>query len=194
MCEKDLLVEMEQRLKNRERAKKALYRSEKREKNRAYSAAWRLRNQEYLREKERLRRIEKRDEIRQKEKLRSQLPARREYMNRRVIARYKKDPYFRLSMNLRSRFYQLVTRKSWKFAKTFEFIGCPVSGLRGHLESLFRPGMTWENYGPVWHIDHIRPCASFDLSDVEQQKVCFHWTNLQPLFTMENIMKGAKVA
>lgn len=77
-----------------------------------------------------------------------------------------------------------------KSAHTVELLGCPVCWLEVHIESMFRPGMTWENYGPVWHIDHIRPCSSFDLADPEQQRVCFHWTNLQPLFAVENLEKG----
>ncbi len=52
--------------------------------------------------------------------------------------------------------------------------------------------MTWENYGPVWHVDHIRPCAKFDLTDHDQQRACFHWTNLQPLFAKDNLQKNAK--
>lgn len=53
--------------------------------------------------------------------------------------------------------------------------------------------MTWENYGVHgWHIDHIRPCKSFDLTDPEQQKECFHYTNLQPLWWWENLEKGGK--
>jgi len=52
--------------------------------------------------------------------------------------------------------------------------------------------MSWDNYGSYWHIDHIRPCASFDLTDPEQQKDCFDFTNLQPLEAKENIRKGAK--
>jgi hypothetical protein len=53
--------------------------------------------------------------------------------------------------------------------------------------------MTWENYGPVWHVDHIRPCASFDLTDPAQQRECFHFSNLQPLFAAENLAKGDKI-
>lgn len=59
-----------------------------------------------------------------------------------------------------------------------------------HLESLFKTGMSWENYGPVWHVDHIKPCALFDLTDPEQQRICFHWTNLQPLFALDNMRKS----
>jgi hypothetical protein len=53
--------------------------------------------------------------------------------------------------------------------------------------------MTWENYGPVWHVDHIRPCVSFDFLDPAQQRACFHYTNLQPLFALENLKKGGRV-
>ena len=49
-----------------------------------------------------------------------------------------------------------------------------------------------ENYGTFgWHIDHIRPCSSFDLTDLEQQKQCFHYTNLQPLWWFDNIKKSS---
>jgi len=62
--------------------------------------------------------------------------------------------------------------------------------LREHLEKQFKPGMTWENYGPVWHVDHRKPCAQFDFSIPSHRQECFHWTNLQPLFAGENIKKG----
>jgi len=50
----------------------------------------------------------------------------------------------------------------------------------------------WDNYGSGWHIDHIRPCSSFDLSDEEQQRACFHHSNLQPLWVKDNLEKGSK--
>jgi hypothetical protein len=78
-----------------------------------------------------------------------------------------------------------------KTGKTMELVGCSKDDLLVHLESKFTEGMTWENYGK-WHIDHIRPCASFNLEDREEQKRCFHWTNLQPLWAQYNIRKGAK--
>lgn len=73
-------------------------------------------------------------------------------------------------------------------------IGCSINQLREHLESLFKPGMTWANHGKRgWHIDHKLPCNSFDLRDVNEQKKCFHYTNLQPLWWNENLSKGDKL-
>jgi hypothetical protein len=51
--------------------------------------------------------------------------------------------------------------------------------------------MNWENQGE-WHIDHILPCASFDLTKEEEQRKCFHYTNLQPLWAKDNMIKGSK--
>jgi len=79
-----------------------------------------------------------------------------------------------------------------KCKKTMEILGCSLSFLKDYLESKFQSGMTWENYGK-WHIDHIRPCASFDLSDPKQQRICFHYTNLQPLWAEDNVKKWCKL-
>lgn len=79
-----------------------------------------------------------------------------------------------------------------KSAKTLELLGCSIPELRQRLESRFQTGMAWENHGTAWHIDHVKPCAKFDLSDPKQQKACFHYTNLQPLWAEENITKGAR--
>jgi hypothetical protein len=73
-----------------------------------------------------------------------------------------------------------------------ELCGCTPQELMLHLQSQFKEGMHWNNYGK-WHIDHIRPCASFDLTDPEQQRQCFHYSNLQPLWARENIQKGARL-
>lgn len=73
-----------------------------------------------------------------------------------------------------------------------ELLGCTTENFVSYIETRFVKGMTWENYGAKgWHIDHIRPCASFDLTDIEQQKACFHYTNLQPLWARDNCRKGS---
>lgn len=102
-----------------------------------------------------------------------------------------KNPLNRLVYLARNRVY-LAIRGNKKSDKTFELIGCAHADLINHLEKKFKPGMTWENYGPRWHVDHIRPCASFDLSDPAQQRQCFHFTNLQPLWAKDNLVKSYK--
>ena len=79
-----------------------------------------------------------------------------------------------------------------KSARITELLGCSIAELRSHLETQFQDGMSWNNHEQFgWHIDHIKPCASFDLSDPQQQRQCFHYTNLQPLWWLENLKKGA---
>jgi hypothetical protein len=102
--------------------------------------------------------------------------------------RRKEDPVFRARANLRTRLTE-VLRGRRKVAKTMELVGCTLAELKAHLELLFAPGMSWDNYGQ-WHIDHIMPCAMFDLLDPAQQRECFHYTNLQPLWAKDNIRKS----
>jgi hypothetical protein len=104
--------------------------------------------------------------------------------------RRKTDLKFRIVNNLRTRFFH-VLKGARKSTRTLELLGCSVEHLIKHLESNFRPGMSWANR-TEWHIDHIRPLASFDLSDPAQQRQACHWTNLQPLWAIDNIIKGAK--
>lgn len=118
--------------------------------------------------------------------------------NERDKERLKTDILFRTKHYLRVRLNKELRRvNTTKSDRTVSLLGCSIEELRAHLESNFTIGMSWENYGiwqmdkpMTWHIDHIRPCASFDLSDPEQQRECFHWTNLQPLWAIDNLTKG----
>lgn len=112
-----------------------------------------------------------------------------EYRRKYFKYRRKNDPIFRLTENLRARVRRVLKGKT-KSAATMELIGCDIEFLKQHLQSQFTDGMTWENQGQ-WHVDHIRPCASFDLSKPEQQRECFHYSNLQPLWAEDNKRKGA---
>ena len=79
-----------------------------------------------------------------------------------------------------------------KAGKYYDVLGCSLAELKQHLEKRFYGGMTWENYGSRWHVDHIKPCAAFDLSKPNEQRVCFHYSNLQPMLASENQSKGAR--
>jgi hypothetical protein len=108
--------------------------------------------------------------------------------------RFKTNIQFRLIKNLRRRTCAVI-RGRYKSAPTLKLLGCSVDECKAYLESKFQPGMTWDNYGLYgWHIDHIIPCDAFDLSDPQQQKKCFHYTNLQPLWWRDNLSKGKKHA
>ena len=130
--------------------------------------------------------------LRHKEWIKENLESHREYHRVYMGDRYKNEINFRLANALRSRVRGAFKSGGEKAEKTMELLGCSVQHVKDHLESQFTEGMTWENQGE-WHIDHIRPCASFDLTDPEEQKKCFHWTNLQPLWAQDNLRKGAKI-
>lgn len=116
----------------------------------------------------------------------------REQNNKRDKIRKETDPNFKLRKLCRDRIYKalLGLRKS---ASTARLLGCSSDFFRKHIEKQFVPGMTWENHGSVWELDHILPCAKFHLQHSEEQEVCFHWTNFQPLFVEDNRSKADKV-
>jgi hypothetical protein len=102
--------------------------------------------------------------------------------------RLKNDINYKILCNLRVRLWQVLKGIS-KSLSTIELIGSSINQLKQHLEKQFKKGMTWSNYGK-WHIDHIRPCIKFDLSKPNEQRKCFHYTNLQPLWAEENLRKN----
>jgi hypothetical protein len=102
------------------------------------------------------------------------------------------DPDFKLAHMLRQRISKAL-KQGWKAGSAVADLGCSVAELRLYLESKFQTGMSWENYGKRgWHIDHIQPLSSFDLTDPEQFKVAVHFSNLQPLWAEENYRKSNK--
>lgn len=106
--------------------------------------------------------------------------------------KYHTDIQTRLSCVLRSRLSHAV-RKNIKNGSAVRDLGCSLGYLKEFIESKFQPGMSWENYGhDIWHIDHIRPLSSFDLSDPSEFKKACHYTNLQPLWAEENLAKGKR--
>lgn len=98
----------------------------------------------------------------------------------------------RIADNIRTRVLRVVTR-GWKSAHTLQLVGCSAKSLRLHLQNRFMRGMNWNNYGSYWHIDHIMPCASFDLTNPAEQRACFHYSNLRPLYKKKNRAKSDKI-
>ena len=122
-------------------------------------------------------------------------PEVKEKRNIYLKKRFNTDFSFKILHMLRTRIrHVLKTSGSSKSATTIKLVGISVKELKKYLESKFKTGMTWENYGTYgWHIDHIIPCASFDLNKPSEQRKCFHYTNLQPLWWYENLAKGSKM-
>jgi len=115
---------------------------------------------------------------------------------REKINKYRRDKYHsslidRITTRCRQRVRDFVKNKSPGLHK--ELIGCSYEIFLEWLEFNFQEGMSWDNFGDKWHIDHVMPCAFFDMTDKQQQKQCFHWTNMQPLDKYENMSKGDKI-
>lgn len=165
-----------------------------------YHKEWYQKNKEKVKAKSKSRYIEKKDEIKVKRKEYEKTDSYRESIkkstkkNRSKRSKYwnelyHRNPQHRTAHLLRSRLNNAIKRLS-KAASTQELLGCSVPELMVYLEKQFQPGMTWENQGKVWHIDHIIPLVKFDLSDKEEQRKACHYSNLQPLFALDNLKKN----
>jgi hypothetical protein len=107
--------------------------------------------------------------------------------------RFKNEPSYKIGHALRTRIRK-VLKNSKKVGSAVKYLGCSLNELKHRIESLWQPGMTWENYTiDGWHIDHIKPLSSFNLEDLEQFKQACHYTNLQPLWAKDNLSKSDKV-
>lgn len=113
----------------------------------------------------------------------------KEIINQRRKIYFDKNPNAKMAALLRTRIYFAMKLKNSKKAyATKELLGCTIEFFKEYIESKFRPNMNWENCGKNgWHFDHIKPCASFNLSDPEEQKNCFHYTNIQPLWATTEV-------
>ncbi len=169
------------RLKNKEKtnATRKLYREKKRKEALSRGEVWR----EEPKEKIDARRTEWR--IKNKKHV---MGYSRTYMQ----IRRKENPQIRISESLRGRLRACIKNKKQSVSLK-EIVGCNYLYLKNHIESKFVDNMSWDNYGVRgWHIDHIKPCSLFDLNDIEQQKQCFNYKNLQPMWARDNIIKSNK--
>ena len=136
--------------------------------------------------------LKNKERIKEKKKEYNSRPEKKELRRKNMNNRYKTDINFRLLKNCRGRVLSAL-KFNHKSARTMKLIGCTINELRKHIESKFEPWMNWENQGlGGWDLDHIIPCAKFDLTCPVQQLACFNWNNLQPMEHIANIKKGAR--
>lgn len=106
-----------------------------------------------------------------------------------IHARRKNDPSYALPRRLRQRM-RVALVKGYKTGSAVKELGCSIDFFREYLEGLWTEGMSWDNLGE-WHLDHIKPLESYDLTDEEQYSAACHYTNIQPLWAADNYAKGA---
>lgn len=114
----------------------------------------------------------------------------REYAKRYQKDRNKIDINFKLACNLRGRLYHAIVG-NFKSGSAVKDLGISIPEFKEFIEDKFISGMTWDNYGEKWHLDHIKPLVSFDLSCKDDFLQAANYTNYQPLFGPENIKKGS---
>ena len=168
------------------------------EKSRGYQKKWRENNREKCRIS--AANYYKNNKKYYKEYCDNNRDKRNEWQKNRRKERYNNEPIFKLKHIMRVRTREaIISQNARKNERTMEYISCSVAHLYNHIESQFgNSGMNWNNMGlnddgtrTGWEVDHRRPCASFDLNDEGQKYMCFHWTNLQPMWGKENNEKGA---
>ncbi|HBI02003.1 MAG TPA: hypothetical protein DDY18_10320 [Flavobacterium sp.] len=103
-----------------------------------------------------------------------------------------KGGHYHIAKNLRDRLRKAV-QKDQKNGSAIDNLGCSITDFKKHIESKFDNEMNWNNYGfSGWHIDHIKPLNTFDLTSPEEFKKACHYSNLQPLWAIDNLTKAKK--
>ena len=115
-------------------------------------------------------------------------------INLQIKTRRENDPNFKMRNTLRSRIWTVLKRRNTRrLASTLTLLGADsVETVINHIENQFESWMNWNNHGE-WHLDHIKPCASFNLNSFRGQRACFNYKNLRPLEAFQNMSKGAKI-
>ena len=163
------------------------------EETKAYNKAYYVKNKENIIKQTRQYYKDNKETInkRNKEYSKNHYDSNPERYKKYMTERYRKNSQTKLSLLLRVRINNaLKNQQIFKSNRTNKLIDCSFIFLKQYLESYFKPEMNWDNHGILWEIDHIKPCNSFDLTDIEQQKQCFHYTNLQPLFKTTEIAES----
>lgn len=178
-----------------------LYRKQYRKKNKEKAKNWWKENKNKIRKwreenKEKIKEKAKKYREKNREKIKIRRQLNKHKINKRQKERRESEPLFKLKSNLRTRIHSLMVGKYKKNLSTEKLLGVPFKEVKEHIEQQFVNGMSWENYGAckgnncneVWHIDHIIPLSSAKTQ--EEIEKLFHFTNLQPLWAIDNIIKS----
>lgn len=181
--------EMERRNKNRDKwlAKQAEWRMNNRDKIKQYHIAKREENLRRFKEY----REQNVDKIKENKHLYYSKIENKIKRNKKQKDRKKVDEAFRIMCNIRTRIHNVL--KQNKSNKTDELLGCSKTQLKEWLSFQLTDELSWDNYGTLWHIDHVIPLAFFDLVDINEQWLAFHWSNLRPLYACDNLEKKDKI-
>lgn len=113
-----------------------------------------------------------------------------EYMKKYQCNRYRTNLQYKIKSILNSRIRDYTKQK---VMKTLDFLGCSMDFFIKWIEYQFDTNMSWENIGKYWHFDHVLPCVLFDLTNKDEQLICYHWSNIRPCEKIENIVKKDKI-
>jgi hypothetical protein len=166
------------------------YQSTNKEARKKYREQWDIKNRAIVKAKKQQYYLEHKEDFFRRAKSYRANNVERVRVIRRIYESKKRkgDINYKIAHNLRRRLRQTISNKTMS---VLSILGCSMDEFKTHLESRFLEGMTWANYGD-WHIDHVKPCVLFDLSLPDEQAKCFHYSNLQPLWAVDNLKKGSK--
>lgn len=182
-----------QETKEQQKEKQKIWRENNKERIKENMKKWLENNKEYKKQKDK----EYREENRDKRNEQVKLWKRNDYQDLKTnpdrIDEYNRQ---RIKSNVGRRIREMLQQQ--KSQRTLDYVGCSLDELKAHLEEQFQEGMSWDNYGKYtfgndtsgWHIDHIIPCAAFNLEDEFERNACFYYQNLQPLWGKDNIVKS----
>jgi hypothetical protein len=165
------------------------YRKENVEKIKEYNKAYREENKLKLAKQAKEWRENNKEYLKQKKK-EWQITFKKKYGIAHTTFQRQNNINERIKHNIRVRINKALKDIN-KSGSAVEELGCSFDYFKEHISSQFQEGMTWDNYGE-WHIDHIKPLDSFDLSDLDEFKEACNYKNLRPLWAKDNLSKGSK--
>jgi len=189
-CRKESKKEYRKENKDKIRESYKKYQKENKDKIREYDKEYRKENKDKIKEQKKKYYKENKDKVveRVKEYYKENKDKIKERQNEYLKNRRLSDPLYKMKSNLRSRTYKAFKHKGYsKKTKTQEMLGVDWEITKKHIERQFTKGMSWSNHGD-WHIDHIIPLSSANTEE-RLKKLC-HYTNLQPLWAVDNLIKS----